>query len=457
MRNFKSSLSLKLFVIGFLILILMIPIGMIAFLANERENRQENVFREISGKWGNEQIITGPILSVPYKDKVERIAGEVVVIDEVVRFAHFLPEDLNISGVINPEKRKRGIYEVAVYNADLELSGHFLAPDFSKWDIAEDDILYDQAFVTLGIPDTRGIKENVFLEWDGEKYAFGPGVKNNDVVGVGISTDIDLGAGKDKESSFKIALSLNGSRDISFSPLGRTTEVELSSDWTGPSFQGAFLPEESSINESGFSANWKVLELNRGFPQKFLGSIAPLDLKQYEYERKAQTLYHLGAINQSNFGVRLLIMADEYQETERALKYAIMLLVLTFLVLFFYEAKRSVQVHPLQYILIGMALALFYLLLLSLSEYIGFKSAYLISTFSITVLITLYSKSIFKAWRHAFLEALILLFIYGFIFVILQLEDYALLAGSLGLLVILSILMFVSRKIDWYGLSQKEE
>lgn len=457
MQNIKSSLSLKLFIVGFLIAILMIPIGMIAFLANERENRQEEAFREVSGKWGNEQVVAGPILSIPYKDKIERLGDAGVVIEEVIHYAHFLPEELNIKGMIDPEKRKRGIYEIVVYNANLEFSGRFLAPDFSKWDISENDILYDQAFVTLGIPDTRGIKENLNLEWNKEKYIFNPGVKTNDVVALGINADIDLSQNKKDSHDFKIELSLNGSRDIYFSPLGRTTQVELSSAWPDPSFQGAFLPESHTINEAGFTAEWKVLELNRGFPQRFLGGLdAAGMIIQPEYREKMPSIAQSGVINQSNFGVRLLVLADEYQETVRALKYAIMLLALTFLVLFFYEAMRGARVHPLQYILIGLALALFYLLLLSLSEYIGFKSAYLLSAFLITGLITLYSKSIFKAWRPAFLEALILLFVYGFIFVILQLEDYSLLVGSLGLLAILSIVMFISRKIDWYSLTQKE-
>lgn len=456
MKNLKSSLSLKLFVIGFLIAVLMIPISMIGLLANERENRQTEAFQEISGKWGNEQTVTGPVLSVPYKDRVERTTTEGIVADEVIRYAHFLPEELNIIGMIDPEKRQRGIYEVVVYNTNLEISGRFLAPDFSDWDIAEDKILYDQAFVTIGIPDMRGIKDNVDLKWANEKYIFNPGVKTKDVVALGINADIDLG--QDNNSyDFEIFLSLNGSRDIYFSPLGRVTQVELSSAWSDPSFQGAFLPESHTINEAGFTAAWKVLELNRSFPQKFLGSIGSTEsITQFDYRDKIPAISQTGAINQSNFGVRLLVLADEYQETIRALKYAIMLLALTFLVLFFYEAMHGARVHPLQYILIGLALALFYLLLLSLSEYIGFKAAYLLSTLSITGLITLYSKSIFKAWRPAFLEALILLFIYGFIFVILQLEDYSLLVGSLGLLIILSVVMFISRKIDWYNMVSKK-
>lgn len=456
MQIIKSSLSFRLFVIGFLIAVLMIPIGMIAVLTNERENRQDEAFREVSGKWGNEQMITGPILSIPYKDKVERTTGDGKVVDETIRYAHFLPEELNIKGKIDPEKRKRGIYEVAVYNTDLEISGRFLAPDFSKWDIAKEDILYNQAFVTLGIPDTRGIKENIDLDWGGKKQAFNPGVKNNDVVSLGITTDVDLSGDNKDGRNFKIALSLNGSRDLYFAPLGRSTRVELSSAWTDPSFQGAFLPESHSITESGFTATWKVSDLNRSFPQKFLGQLGAVEpIMQPDFREKIPSMSQAGAINQSNFGVRLLVLADEYQETVRALKYAIMLLSLTFLVLFFYEAMRGVRVHPLQYILIGLALAMFYLLLLSISEYLGFKIAYLISAVTIMGMITLYSKSIFKTWRPALLEALILAFVYGFIFVILQLEDYSLLVGSLGLLAILSVVMLVSRKIDWYSEAQR--
>jgi len=450
-------LSLKLFVIGFLIAILMIPIGLIAFLANERESRQAEAFREVSGKWGNEQTITGPILSIPYKDKVERITGEGTVIDEVINYAHFLPEELKVKGVIDPEKRQRGIYEVVVYDANLEISGRFLAPDFSKWDIAKDDILYKQAFVTLGITDMRGIKENLDLEWGNKKQAFSPGVKTSDVAAIGISADVDLSQDGSSGKNFKINLSLKGSRDLYFAPLGRSTQVELSSAWPDPSFQGSFLPESHTINQAGFTAKWKVLELNRSFPQKFLGRLDVVEpiMKPSYIENKPATS-QAGNINQSNFGVRLLVLADEYQETVRALKYAIMLLSLTFLALFFYEARRGARVHPLQYILIGLALALFYLLLLSISEYLGFKTAYVLSALTIIGLITLYSKSIFKAWRPAFLEALILAFVYGFIFVILQLEDYALLVGSLGLLAILSLVMMVSRKIDWYSITQKE-
>ncbi|MFH0891613.1 MAG: cell envelope integrity protein CreD [Candidatus Falkowbacteria bacterium] len=450
-KNMRSSLSVKLFVIGFLTALLMIPTGMIAVLVNDRENRQADAFREISEKWGLEQTVTGPILTVPYKTVTEiQVAGETRT-SEQVRYAHFLPEKLEVNGTLNPETRKRGIYEVAVYTADLEIKGEFAAPDFSDWDIEAGNVMFDRAFVSLGLPDLRGIREEVTLDWNGSAAGFTPGLETSEVLASGMNARVDLRGKETGANKFSLKLKMNGSRDLMFTPVGKTTAVKLASAWPAPSFQGAFLPQYE-LSEEGFIADWKVLELNRSFPQKFLGT-APVTVQNQpfqEFREKPMSTAGSSGLYGADFGVRLLIPADEYQQTVRALKYAIMLLALTFLVLFFYEAKRDVRVHPLQYILIGLALSLFYVLLLSLAEYIGFNLAYLAAALAVTVQITLYSKAVFRAWRPATLEALILVFIYGFIFVILQLEDYALLAGSIGLFVILGLVMYVSRQIDWY-------
>lgn len=452
----KNSLSLKIFVIGFLIFILMIPTGMIAILVNERQNRQEDAFNEVSEKWGAAQTITGPILSVPYKKNIESYVNGVKSNVEVVEYAHFLPNNLNIDGKINPETRKRGIYEVVVYEAELNLSGEFASPDFSKWGVASENIMFDSAFVSVGIPDMRGVKENINLRWDSETFPFLPGIETKDVLLSGTSATVPDLSKKKESYAFSFNLKLNGSRDLMFSPLGKETEVKIASGWTDPSFQGAFLPNSHEITNSGFMANWKVLELNRNFPQSFLGAasfVSPINNADGE---KFPTFVRGADFGSSNFGVRLLIPADEYQKTVRALKYAILILSLTFLVLFFFEALRKKKVHPMQYILIGLALSLFYVLLLSLAEYIGFDWAYLISSLATVGLIKLYSKSIFKSWMPAIIESSILVFVYAFIYVILQLEDFSLLVGSIGLFVILASIMFVSRKIDWYNLSANE-
>lgn len=455
----KFSLSWKLFIVGFLIAILMIPTGLIAVLVNERQNRQEEAFREVSGKWGYEQTITGPVLSVPYKVVTESLVNGQKKTEETVRYAHFLPDTLNIEGTVDPEVRKRGIYEIAVYSAKLKIAGEFAAPDFSKWSIAPELIMADKAYISLGIPDMRGIKENINLKWNDKTAAMGPGLPNNEVLGSGASAMVAYDKNdKGKKYSFSTELSLNGSRDLFFTPLGKTTGVKLASNWPSPSFQGAFLPDKSELGEGGFTAEWKVLELNRNFPQSWLGAMnfnSGIDrMPVYDEKFPASAT---GGLNDGNFGVRLLVPADEYQQTTRTLKYSILVLALTFLVLFFFEALNKKQVHPLQYILIGLALSLFYVLVLSLAEQVGFDWAYVLAAAATVGLIALYSKSIFCGWKPALVEALILLFIYGFIYIILQLEDYSLLVGAIGLFAILSTVMYMSRKIDWYGLGGGEK
>lgn len=450
----RNSLSLKLFIIGFLIALLMIPTGIIAVLVNEREGRQNEAFREVSQKWGLEQTVTGPVLTVPYHQAIESLVNGETRVTEQTRYAHFLPDHLDINGSIVPEIRQRGIYELAVYAADLRLAGSFSVPDFSDWEIAPDKIMYDRAFVSLGLPDLRGIREEVVLKWNGTDHSFIPGLETNDVIATGMSARIDLSEEAADKYDFEFDLKVNGSRDLLFVPVGKVTRVDLGSSWPSPSFQGAFLPEYD-LDDSGFKAHWQVLELNRSFAQKFLGA-ASLSQNQPTVDYRVKPASSGGNLNSAEFGVRLLIPADEYQQTVRALKYAIMLLSLTFLVLFFYEAKRGARVHPLQYILIGLALTLFYVLLLSLAEHIGFDRAYILAALAVVTQVALYSKAVFGAWRPAGLEALLLVFIYGFIYVILQLEDYSLLVGSIGLFLILAAVMYVSRSIDWYNAGKAE-
>lgn len=452
----KNSLSLKLFIVGFLIAILMIPTGMISMLVYDRQNRQEEAIREVSEKWGYEQTITGPVLSIPYKKTYENTVNGKKSVDEVIRYAHFLPETLMVDGKILPETRQRGIYEVVVYNSEMKLSGEFNVPDFSKWDIDPNMIMYDKAFISLGIPDLRGVKENISLKWNNDDLFFQPGIETKDVIDSGVSANIYIDPNDRIQYKYELNLVLNGSRDLKFVPIGRTTEVKLASSWNDPSFQGAFLPNKYDLNENGFTANWKILEINRNFPQSFLGSMSlegDMNIPYNKYEKAVA----VGGIQSSSFGVRLLVVADEYQKTVRALKYAIMILALTFLILFFFEAMNKKRVHALQYILIGLALSLFYVLLLSIAEHLGFNQAYWISVLATVGLIALYSKSVFKEWKPVFTESLILLFIYSFIFVILQLKDYALLVGAIGLFVILSIVMYISRNIDWYNLNSENK
>jgi len=422
--NLKNSIGIRLFIIGFMTLILLIPSVLIQELISERESRRDSVADEISQKWGNKQTITGPVITIPYKhyfkseDRVEH----------TIRYAHFLPENLNIKGSITPETRYRGIYEVIVYNSNLSISGNFKPVNFNRLNVPPDDYLVDDAFVSFGITDMTGIRDVINIRWNETEYLANPGIESNDVLPSGISISPVIEAGK--EYSFDFGLNLNGSTGLYFSPAGEVTNVELSSGWPDISFAGTYLPAERDVNESGFDASWSVLHLNRNFPQQWLGP--------------GQELL------QSAFGIELLLSVDEYQKTMRTAKYAIMFISLTFLTFFMIELLSKKAIHPVQYLLTGFALLIFYTLLLSLSEYVVFNLAYLLASSAIILLITVYSYRILSDKVKTAIIFGVLAILYGYLFILLQLQDYALLMGSIGLFIVLAFVMYLTRHIDWF-------
>lgn len=432
----KNSVGVRVFTIIFLILILLIPVSMVKNLIRERERFQENAIYEISDKWGSHQTITGLVVSIPYYTySTSKDEKGFIKTHKHKHFAHFLPNNLNINGTISPEKRYRGIYEVVVYNSELSIEGSFDEIDTDKLGLDSQNILWDQATINLGISDLRSIQNDVVIDWGGEELNFNPGVQSKDVIYSGISTNIILDDST-KKYNFKVNLNLNGSKGISFTPLGKTTKVNINSNWADPSFNGAFLPDNRNVSDSGFVAKWEVLHLNRNYPQEFTGEN--------------------NQINSSTFGVDLIMPVDEYQKSMRSVKYAVMFISLTFLFYFFSQIKKRVRIHPIQYLIIGLAICLFFTLLIALSEHMHFQYAYLLGSLAIISIITSYSYFIFKDKLITSLLAGILVMLYGFIYVIIQMQDFSLLIGSLGLFIILSCVMYLSRNIDWYNLSEKE-
>lgn len=450
----KNFVIFKMLAIGFLTLLLLIPTAMIGSLINEREQRRNEAIHEIDAKWGDKQTIAGPIISVPYR-KIVQQDGKAV---ELLEYAHFLPDTLLVKGSITPEMRQRGIYQVVVYNSDLKFEGVFSQPNFSDLNVSPDAILWGEAVVSVGIPDMRGIKDNVTMRWNGKNADAKPGLakdlslgeskfqtrggmtveKNTIAAGsnAGINFKIPMDSLNTKKITYSFDLNLNGSEGLDFAPLGGETIVELTSDWQTPNFGGAFLPDKREVSAQGFKASWKVLQLNRNFPQSWVGNI--------NHE-----------VLLSAFGVDLLIPVDEYQKNSRSIKYAVLFIALTFLIFFFSEVMNKKRIHPMQYLLVGLALVLFFSLLLSLTEHLNFDLAYLIASASTILLVTLYSKHIFNNLQMSLLQGGIMVIVYGFIYAILQLQDYSLLVGSIGLFVVLAIVMFISRKIDWYEVADK--
>ena len=423
-KRMKQSVTLKLVLIGILMLLLLIPAGMIKSLILEREQTSKQVTGEISDLWGNKQTITGPYLTVPYKKYIQTKDG----VKTDINYLHILPGKLKISGVISPEIRYRGIYKVVVYNSKLHFSGTFLPQEDSTGRIDSKNIIWKEATVNLGIPDMRGIQENLKLQLDSAFYSMNPGIATRDLVKTGISTPLVIEPGK--EADFNLELNLNGSNELAFIPLGKETIVNLHSNWENPSFKGAFLPRERKIDNEGFTAEWKILHLNRSYPQQW-----------------SNNAYN---INSSSFGVSLLLPVDHYQKAYRSAKYALMFIALTFLTFFFIEVLNQKQIHPIQYLLVGLALVIFFSLLVALSEQMPFVYAYLIAAAANIALISVFAAGIFKNTRLTMILTIILVVLYIFLYTVLQLMDYALLMGNLGLFAALAIVMFISRKVNWY-------
>ena len=437
----RQSLMLKLVAVGILILILLIPTSMVSSLIQERKYSSESVINEVSGAWSDAQTIAGPILTIPYKEYYTDEKGAVF---NNTKYAHFLPDSLIISGNIQTSTRYRSIYQVVVYTSNLNVRGAFSTPNFESWKIEPTNVLWDEAYLSVGISDMRGIQRAVNMRWQDTILAFSPGINvamstqqekqydsynQKQVKFGGMSAYLDL-TSRTNALDFSFDLALNGSRNIYFTPVGKQTEVTITSDWASPSFQGAFLPDSNRVTDGGFYAQWNVLHLNRNYPQQTLES-------GYDF-------------NDSHFGLDLLIPADYYQKSERSAKYGILFIALTFLIFFFVEVLNNKRIHPIQYILVGLGLILFFTLLLAFSEHIGFEWSYLISSAATIALIGVYIANIFKATSLTWITIMILAMLYGFIYLLLQLEDYALLLGSIGLFVILSIVMIYTRKIDWY-------
>ena len=434
----KNSISLKLITIGIVILLLMIPSSMLQSLIYERQNTRDEAITEVSSKWGGVQNLEGLVITVPYNAIFENEKG---VRSYEKRYAHFLPDKIDVNGKLVPEKRYRGIYVVVLYNSQLKVVCNFNELDYSKLGIPMEDLMLSDAFLSFGISDMKGIKERIDLHINDTVGAMQPGIPTHDLFASGVNMPIDLSTVKfPLNCSFN--LNINGSSEIYFAPLAKETNVNLSSTWSNPAFDGSFLPDTKTISDAGFTASWKVLELNRNFPQQGLGNF----ISNADYENQK---------DQSLFGVRLLLPVDEYQKTMRSAKYNGMFIIITFLSIFFVEIIGKRKIHPIQYLLVGFAVTLFYLVLLAVSEHLNFNKAYFIGCLLMLAMIGLYANTVFKQRKFALVITGILAMLYGFFYSLLQLQDYALLMGTLGLLIILGVIMYITRNIDWYNASEK--
>lgn len=441
---FRNSISAKMLTVGFLILILLIPLGFVKDLIRERGFRQAEVIEEINTKWGNQVVLNGPILKIPYHIYVEE-----KVFDEKTKtfltshkpdrhYAYFFPWELDIQSKVQTKPLERGIYESVVFSSENVIRGKFAKLNFAVKEIKEEDILWDKATLLFKTSNLKGIRNTVKVGLGEKEYALKPKFDNSFMNTLESGYLSDLENIQEQALSFQSNISINGSNQLQFIPIGKETMVNMKSNWHSPSFNGNFLPdtEGKKITDAGFEAKWKVLETNRRFGQYFFDNLP--DLSQF------------------SFGTEFLVPIDDYQKTERTSKYGLMIIGLTLLVFLLIQISSKIPIHPFQYLMIGLALVMFYTLLISISEHQNYLVAYLISGIAVVALITTYSRSILKHPKFTLLVLGSMFSLYAFIFVIIQLEDFALLVGSIGLFIILGIIMFTSRKIDWNGMQVTE-
>ena len=428
----RFSKTIKVVIIGLLILLLMIPMFMIENLISERGRTQEEAIDEVSEKWSLAQTITGPYLNLQYPVVTENNGEKKISIKDLILF----PDELMVNGQLKTEILKRSIYEVNVYQSELTLKGSFSSEELKKSRIDMDQLQFDRAAICLNLTDMRGISEQISITLGDSVYIFEPGMDNRGIANTGVHAIANLWELKlNKKLPYEIKIKLKGSQSLNFIPLGKTTRVDLKANWNTPSFTGNYLPNNRNITEKEFSAQWQVLNLNRNYSQVMVDF----------------NTSNIKDIESSSFGVNFKIPVEQYQQSMRSAKYAILIILLTFGAIFFTEIMNNTRIHALQYLLVGLALCLFYSLLLSFSEHVGFNPAYLLSSALTIILVGGYMFGITKKKKPSLIMSGLLAILYIYIFVLIQLETFALLAGSLGLFIILAIVMYFSKKIDWFN------
>ena len=420
----KGKLFIKAGIIFFMAIFLWLPTNFIMSLVKERKDRQAEAVADISNKWAGKQTVTGPLMMLPYHEFSKDEKGNAIVVKKNI---YVMPGKSEVIAKIFPEKRYRGIYQVIVYRSEISISGKF--NPLQELKIPIDNILWNEAALLFKVQDNlRGINEDLYIQWADSNLTLNPQPAGVSGMSDGFIASIPFSAKESEtEHLFSMKFSLNGSEQLLIAAAASENKVEMQSTWPDPSFTGVKLPDFRKVNEKGFVANWKFM--NRSVPKVWNDNYYDL--------------------SQAMLGADLMISVDSYNKTERSVKYALLCIILTFASFFLIESIYKKHLHLVQYGLAGLALVLFYTLLLSVSEYTGFNIAYGIAAVATIGLVGWFVGSIMKSSKLALFISFVLGVVYAFIFIIVQLQDYALLMGSIGLFIALGIIMFFSRKLQW--------
>lgn len=436
----RNSAIARLVVMATLTIALLVPLVWVYGTVSERASRRDGAVAEVSATWGGPQTIAGPVLLVPYRVIWTDNSGHQ---QRSVGRAAFLPRDLHVEGTVVAETRRRGIFDVVVYRSSLRVTGNFVRPDLDWIRPAPERVDWDGALLQVGVTDPRGLARRTALNWRGQTIPFAGSATDAALLRTGIVARLPSfeGVAANAEIAFDFTIDVNGTRDLRFLPAAEETVVALTSTWPHPGFVGGALPDARRIDAGGFAASWRVQEFGRPYPARWTTPSGEVNRDQLDEQA-----------SRSAFGVSLVRPVDIYQQAERAVKYSVLFIVLTFLVFFLWEVFSSSLLHPMQYAFVGFAMCVFYLLLVSISEHVGFDIAYAMSSGVTTLLIAGYARAVLGGTRQGLSVCAALVTLYGFLYLLLRLEDYALLAGSIGLFVVLAFVMFITRRMNWYEL-----
>lgn len=432
----RSSLLARFLVVGLLVLAMQIPLAMVEDIVEERGARDGAVRREIAKQWGATQVLRGPVLAVPFREKLvsqKKVYDDIGRLRDVGEISHrertalVLPDMLDLDIQLTTERRRRGLFEVLVYGANVGMLARFSRPDIATLSPEEVEVDWDKAFIAIGLSDPHAIREISHPSWQGRARPLAPNTDIAPLLQAGFHIPLD-GWSEESGADLKLNFAANGSGGFRFAPLGESTVVRMRSDWPHPSFQGAALPASHRIGASGFEAEWRIPALARSYPQLWV-----------QPERRD--------LDEVMAGVDLAEPVLLYSKLTRATKYGVLYVALTFLTFLVFELAVGARLHLLQFGLIGLALSLFYLTLLSLAEHVAFAKAYLTASGVIVGMVTLYAWAALRRLVRAVVVGLALAALYGVLYTLLQMEDFALLAGTALLVLVLAVLMLATRKL----------
>jgi len=429
-RPLARELSLKVAIIIVLGLILLIPLELVGGVIQERAERARQVTEEIAGRWAAPQTLRGPFLLLPAERSNPNYSSGALQQQMIA----LLPENLDTKVEVLTETRSRGIFDAEIYTAKVRLSGRFERASLDAtlleggWRLRP-----DLAMVAVGVSDPIGLQGDLKFAWDGKSGAAESGIPVAFLNLEGVHWPVSVFDGEN-DDAFEIEMTLRGSAALSLLPAGRTSSLQIAGNWPSPSFDGITLPQAQEVGDSGFKAQWRISDLSRALPQSWNAVAVPP-----------------GYWRDSVIGVKFLDPIDFYRLSERSVKYGALFIALTFLVLFLFEVLLGLAVHPIQYLMVGAALVLFFLNLVAFAEVIGFAAAYAISGLVVAGMISLYAAAVLRRFLWGSVLFATTGALYSLLFVVLRMEEAALLSGTLVLLVALGLTMFLTRRVDWYA------